>query len=60
MSRSQIEETRLNEKFNYASLPPHFIGLNKVDVAEAGPVKDFVLSHEGHTVITSVSLNIYT
>lgn len=36
------------------NLPAHFIGGNHLDVAPAGPVKDFVTSHEGHTVITSV------
>ncbi|KAK9448940.1 acetyl-CoA carboxylase [Limtongia smithiae] len=35
-------------------LPAHFIGLNSVDVAPNGPVKEFVQSHGGHTVITSV------
>ena len=39
-------------KFN---LPPHFIGGNHLDAAAAGSVKDFVASHDGHTVITSVS-----
>jgi len=32
----------------------HFIGLNKLENAAAGPVKDFVANHDGHTVITSV------
>ncbi|KAK9457220.1 acetyl-CoA carboxylase [Dipodascopsis uninucleata] len=35
-------------------LPPHFYGLNSVDVAPSGPVKDFVQNHGGHTVITKV------
>lgn len=39
-------------KFN---LKPHFIGGNHLGVAPAGSVKDFVASHDGHTVITSVS-----
>jgi acetyl-CoA carboxylase/biotin carboxylase 1 len=33
----------------------HFIGGNKLENAAAGPVKDFVASHDGHTVITRVS-----
>jgi acetyl-CoA carboxylase/biotin carboxylase 1 len=35
-------------------LADHFIGGNKLENALAGPVKDFVASHDGHTVITSV------
>ncbi|ODQ82475.1 hypothetical protein BABINDRAFT_30653 [Babjeviella inositovora NRRL Y-12698] len=38
----------------HKSLPPHYVGLNTLAVAEAGPVKDFVASHGGHTVITKV------
>lgn len=33
----------------------HFIGGNRLENAVAGPVKDFVMSHDGHTVITHVS-----
>lgn len=36
------------------NLPAHFIGGNKLDVAAPGPVKDFVASHDGHTVIEKV------
>ena len=36
-------------------LAPHFIGGNHLAAAPAGTVKDFVLEHDGHTVITSVS-----
>ena len=36
-------------------LAPHFIGGNHLDAAAAGSVKDFVASHDGHTVITNVS-----
>jgi acetyl-CoA carboxylase/biotin carboxylase 1 len=32
----------------------HFIGGNKLENAAAGPVKDFVANHDGHTVITNV------
>ncbi|KAI9837736.1 MAG: Acetyl-CoA carboxylase [Sarea resinae] len=35
-------------------IPSHFIGGNELSAAPAGPVKDFVASHDGHTVITSV------
>ena len=37
------------------NLAPHFIGGNHLAVAESSRVKDFVASHDGHTVITSVS-----
>ncbi|KAK7208072.1 acetyl-CoA carboxylase-like protein [Myxozyma melibiosi] len=37
-----------------SSLPAHFIGLNTVDVAPSSPVKDFVQSNGGHTVIRSI------
>jgi acetyl-CoA carboxylase / biotin carboxylase 1 len=33
----------------------HFIGANKLSKAAPSKVKDFVQSHDGHTVITSVS-----
>lgn len=32
----------------------HFIGGNRLDVAPAGKVKDFVARNGGHTVITNV------
>lgn len=41
------------EKHNLAS---HFIGGNKLENAPQSNVKDFVASHQGHTVITNVSL----
>jgi len=47
-----------NGKATYAekfSLPSHFIGGNKLDNAPPSKVKDFVASHDGHTVITNVS-----
>lgn len=33
----------------------HFIGGNKLGKAPPSRVKDFVLEHDGHSVITSVS-----
>jgi acetyl-CoA carboxylase/biotin carboxylase 1 len=33
----------------------HFIGANRLAKAPPSKVKDFVQSHDGHTVITSVS-----
>lgn len=38
------------------NLAPHFIGGSHLDVAAPGKVKDFVAAHDGHTVITNVSL----
>lgn len=38
----------------HLSLPSHFIGLNTVQNAEESPLKDFIRSHEGHTVISKV------
>ncbi|KAI9734288.1 MAG: acetyl-coenzyme-A carboxylase [Cirrosporium novae-zelandiae] len=35
-------------------LPSHFIGGNHLQTAPQSSVKDFVASHDGHTVITSV------
>lgn len=40
------------------NLADHFIGGNKLENAPAGPVKDFVASHDGHTVITNVSTGL--
>lgn len=36
-------------------LAARFIGGNRLENAAASPVKDFVASHDGHTVITNVS-----
>ena len=61
--------TRINGSVSSASGPPphpspyaarhkladHFIGGNRLENAVAGPVKDFVVSHDGHTVVTNVS-----
>lgn len=38
----------------HKSIPSHFIGLNTLQIAEEGPVKDFVREHGGHTVIQKV------
>ncbi len=48
----------LNGSSSYAAkhkLADHFIGGNKLENAAPSLVKDFVASHDGHTVITSVS-----
>jgi acetyl-CoA carboxylase / biotin carboxylase 1 len=48
----------MNGSASYAAkhnIAEHFIGGNKLENAPAGPVKDFVASHDGHTVITNVS-----
>jgi len=49
---------KLNGSPSYAAkhnLADHFIGGNRLEIAPAGPVKDFVANHDGHTVITNVS-----
>jgi len=49
----------MNGSTSYAAkhqLADHFIGGNKLENAAAGPVKDFVANHDGHTVITNVSI----
>lgn len=51
-----------NGKISYAAkhnLADHFIGGNKLENAVAGPVKDFVAAHDGHTVITNVCCLLY-
>lgn len=48
----------LSSPYPYAArhkLAGHFIGRNRLENTAAGPVKEFVASHHGHTVITSVS-----
>ena len=62
MSEDNLGEVALHaSKVDFAkykqlheTLPPHFIGLNTLDVAEASPLKDFVAQHGGHTVIQKV------
>jgi acetyl-CoA carboxylase/biotin carboxylase 1 len=47
----------MNGSTSYAAkhkLADHFIGGNKLENAAPSPVKDFVASHDGHTVITNV------
>lgn len=51
----------MNGSTSYAAkhqLADHFIGGNKLENAAAGPVKDFVANHDGHTVITNVSISL--
>lgn len=46
-----------NGKATYSEkhkVPEHFIGGNRLENAPASKVKDFVASHDGHTVITNV------
>ncbi|CCE64423.1 hypothetical protein TPHA_0H02190 [Tetrapisispora phaffii CBS 4417] len=38
----------------HADLPSNFIGLNIIEKAEESPLKEFVKSHGGHTVISKV------
>lgn len=38
----------------HKKVPDHFRGLNSIEVAEPSAVKDFVISSEGHTVISKV------
>ena len=48
----------VNGKASYAEkhqIADHFIGGNKLETAPSSKVKDFVASHDGHTVITNVS-----
>lgn len=51
---TKMSENR-SKSYDHSKLAPHFLGLNSVNVAEPSPVKDFVQSHGGHTVINSVS-----
>ena len=47
----------VNGRTSYAAkhkIADHFIGGNRLENAAAGPVKDFVTNHDGHTVITNV------
>ncbi|CCD26626.1 uncharacterized protein NDAI_0I00570 [Naumovozyma dairenensis CBS 421] len=38
----------------HSKLPSHFRGLNTIDIAEESPLKEFVKSHGGHTVISKI------
>lgn len=51
-SKQSYEVTDYSKQ--HAQLPPHFIGLNTVDKAKDSPLRDFVQSHGGHTVISKV------
>ncbi|SJM86975.1 probable Acetyl-CoA carboxylase [Zygosaccharomyces bailii] len=55
---SLFEVTQRTEVPDYskehAKLPPNFIGLRTVDRAEESPLKDFVKTHGGHTVISKI------
>ncbi|KAL2134647.1 hypothetical protein VTI74DRAFT_11225 [Chaetomium olivicolor] len=54
---SGITVPQVNGKATYAqkhNLAPHFIGGNRLENAPPSKVKDFVASHDGHTVITNV------
>lgn len=58
-TRSGVTVPHVNGKATYAekyNLPAHFIGGNRLEKAPSSKVKDFVASHDGHTVITNVSL----
>lgn len=47
----------VNGKATYSEknkVPEHFVGGNKLENAPASKVKEFVASHDGHTVITNV------
>ena len=63
MSEESLSEVGVSEKEQYevtdysakhASLSPHFLGLNTVHNAEDSPLKEYVKSHGGHTVISKV------
>lgn len=49
--KDKIVTPSYSKKFN---LPAHFIGGNSLEVAAPSAVKDFVASHDGHTVIEKV------
>ncbi len=57
--RNGVTVPRSNGQATYAekhNLASHFIGGNRLDNAPASKVKEFVASHDGHTVITNVSM----
>lgn len=52
--------THTNGKVSYAEkhkIADHFIGGNGIENSAPSKVKDFVASHDGHTVITNVSVS---
>ncbi|QLG70770.1 hypothetical protein HG535_0A07120 [Zygotorulaspora mrakii] len=50
--KQEYEVTDFSPK--HSKLSPHFIGYHTVDTAEDSPLKNFVKSHGGHTVISKV------
>ena len=55
--RNGVTVPKMNGKATYAEkhqIADHFIGGNKLENAPPSKVKDFVTSHDGHTVITNV------
>ncbi len=54
MAQDSSSKPPTSDKWDHKNLPSYFIGLNTLEKAESGPVKDFVQSHNGHTVITNV------
>ena len=51
-SKKQYEITDYSSK--HKRLPGHFLGLNTIEKAEESPLKNFVRSHGGHTVISKI------
>ena len=51
----KMSTVSLNEK--HKSLTTNFLGLNTIDKAEPSALKDFVVKHEGHTVIKRVLIS---
>ncbi|KAL2707195.1 Biotin carboxylase [Kluyveromyces marxianus] len=63
MSEENLSEVSISQSQQYevtdfshrhSKLAPHFIGLNTVDKVEDSPLKEFVKSHGGHTVISKI------
>jgi len=56
-ARNGVVVPQSNGKQSYAEkhkIADHFIGGNRLQNAPPSKVKDFVASHDGHTVITNV------
>ncbi|TPX19033.1 uncharacterized protein E0L32_011277 [Thyridium curvatum] len=56
-TKNGVTVPKVNGKASYAekhSIADHFIGGNRLENAPESKVKDFVASHDGHTVITNV------
>jgi hypothetical protein len=59
MTQAEAPAPVANGKASYAErhrIADHFIGGNRLANAEPSKVKDFVAAHDGHTVITNVSI----